>query len=264
VAGLELRPRSVTELVDAALQLLRGHYPVYVMLLAVISLPSIIFSQVMFDAMRTAAPGRVAWGPTLLVFAAGTLFGAIAQGTTAAAMSSVYLHGRLDLRWALQRAASRLGALLVAVVARYAAMFAGFVLLFVPGLFVALRTACLDCSVLLDDEDDDGFAAFGRTWRLTHDLETHILLSLLLAFAIYGAGYAVVVLIVRGLAGFVPALQGQRLATLAEGALTLFILPVMPAVRTALYYDLRVRQQGLDVEQMVHSLDASPAPSTPR
>ena len=254
-----LRPRSASEIVDAALRLMRAHYAAWVMLLALFTLPSIAFSQVMFDAMRLTAGAKLAWGPTLAVLGASVVVNAVAEGVAVTAMAEVYLGRPLDLARAIARLWSRLLPLLLATVVRWVIMIAGWIVLVVPGVFASIRTACLDCSVMLDDASDDGLSAFQRAWSLTADRESHVFLTMLLMFAIYAVGYVVVMIAVRLAVFAMPLLHGQRLNSLAQSVLLLFVLPVMPAVRTVLYYDLRVRKEGLDVELLSRALDAAPA-----
>jgi hypothetical protein len=245
--------------VDAALGILRAHYAAWVMLLALFSLPSIAFSQYMFDAMRLTGGARLAWRPTLLVLGASVVVNAVAEGVAVTAMAEVYLGRPLDLARAIGRLWSRLFPLLLATVIRWVIMIAGWALLVVPGVFASIRTACLDCSVMLDDASDDGLSAFQRAWNLTADRESHVFLTVLLMFAIYAVGYVVALIAVRLAVAVVPVLHGQRLNSLVQAVLLLFVLPVMPAVRTVLYYDLRVRKEGLDVELLARALDAAPA-----
>jgi len=257
VEGAELRPRSASEIVDAALGLLRAHYAAWVMLLALFTLPSVAYSQYMFDSMRLAQRG-IAWGPILLVLGVGSICNAIAEGVTVTAMAESYLGRPLDAARAIARLPSRLFPLLVATLFRWIVVLALSVALIVPGVYAAVRSACLDCSVMLDDARDDGLSAFGRTWRLTAGHESHVFLSILLMLAIYMVGYVVALIAVRVAALAVPALHGPRLNALAQNVLLLLVLPVMPAVRTVLYYDLRVRKEGFDVELLARALDAAP------
>jgi hypothetical protein len=68
--------------------------------------------------------------------------------------------------------------------------------------------------------------------------------------------------IIGGLAGAVFAVSDDRglkfLANLISSLVVLLIQPFQLTALTLLYFDLRIRKEGFDLEQMVRSLDAAP------
>lgn len=258
MAVADLRPRTVTEIVDAAVRLMASHYLMFVMLGALISLPALIFGQLMFDAMGGGVPGRIQWIPLLEVTGVGFLVAAMNEAISSSAMSDVYLGGPLDVANAISRTLPRLFAVVVATILRWALVALGL-LLIVPGIYIGVRTACLPATLVLDEQARGPFAGFARNWRLAEDAETRIFLSFLLLTVLYAIAYAVSWSITKGLAAAVPALHGQRIATLVQQSVNLFAAPAGPAVTTVLYYDLRVRKEGFDVEMMSRALELAPA-----
>src|SRR5215212_5581400 len=116
-----LRPRSPSELVDAAFQILRAHYPQFVMCSALAYLPWLVVQLVWYSdpaRLATIAPAvSVAFGLGIwLVFA---LMGAV----LVVCASQAYLGERVDVGDALRRTLPRLPLVMVGAVLRYLLMF---------------------------------------------------------------------------------------------------------------------------------------------
>jgi hypothetical protein len=92
----------------------------------------------------------------------------------------------------------------------------------------------------------------GRSWELTRGFRGKVFLTMLVAFLL---------LLVPGIAlGGVGFLLGESDGILAllilvlESVLQIFIYPFIYVVMTVLYYDLRVRKEGFDLELLASSL----------
>ena len=77
-----------------------------------------------------------------------------------------------------------------------------------------------------------------------------------------------IVLVVQFLVGFalafvIPGIRtNPNAATLVSYVVGIFIYPLVTVVITLLYYDLRIRKEGFDLENMAKELGfASPAPA---
>jgi len=55
-------------------------------------------------------------------------------------------------------------------------------------------------------------------------------------------------LLATALAAVVPGLGGPRMHQLFQSAFVCFVAPIGAAVITVLYYDLRIRREGFDLE----------------
>ena len=151
--------------------------------------------------------------------------------------------------------------LLAATILQGLAVVAGLVALIVPGLYVGVRTYCLQAIVVIEPERSSPFAIFGRAWRLSEKDAMPIFLAACLSIVLVIAGVVAATAIAVGLGAIVPALHEPRMRQLVQSALMCFIAPVPPAVMTVLYYDLRIRREGLDLEIGSKSLalEAPPA-----
>jgi len=247
MAGIELRPRSTSEIVDAAIQLVRGHYLAYVMIAALVNAPAIAYATMQFNVIIGGGPARINWPAAFLSFGVSTSFGLLNESVSIAAMSRPYLGEPLDIGGALATALRRIIPLILAQIVRLIAMGVGFLLFVVPGIYIGVRTYCLDAVVMLEDASSP-FTIFGRSWRLSEKDAMHIFLAALLSTVFVIVGVVAGGLLATALAAVVPGLGGPRMHQLFQSAFVCFVAPIGAAVITVLYYDLRIRREGFDLE----------------
>lgn len=248
MAGIELRPRSTSEIVDAAVQLVRGHYLVYVMIAALINAPAIAYATMQYDVILGGGPAHINWSAALLSFAVSTSFSLLNESVSIAAMSRPYLGQPLDLGDALGTALRRIIPLILAQIVRFIVMGFGFIVILVPGIYIAVRTFCLSAVVMLEPEASSPFTIFGRTWDLSEQDAMHIFLAALLSTVFVIVGVVAGGLLATVLGSVVPGLGGPRTHQLLQSAFVCFVAPIGAAVITVLYYDLRIRREGFDLE----------------
>ena len=85
---------------------------------------------------------------------------------------------------------------------------------------------------------------------------------------IAGVAYSILTLALLALfnvvAAIIPGLSTDFRSGLATAATTLvdaLIAPIFPVVLTLLYFDLRVRKEGLDLDQLAQQTSPGPAPA---
>ena len=118
-------------------------------------------------------------------------------------------------------------------------------------IYVLLRTFALTPIVLLENAGPN--VAMARTLRLTKECAAHIFFSLGLAYFLYFIISGIVS--VLGVTLLTPTTAG------IIGALVIIpIYPLLSVVSTLLYYDLRIRKEGFDLEIMSRELGGAPAP----
>jgi hypothetical protein len=271
---MEIRPRRATELVDASFQLLRRFYPQLVTVSALTMAPGVIYRIIERDAMSNpqlavAHPGAFI-GVALVVL----LSFVVCDAVLTVAVSQAYLEGAIDLGLSFSAGFQGMLAVLLASFFRVLLLTLVFIvagvviavvaLLKTPALFVLLipfvlwatayvllRTFALIPIVLLEHTGPN--VAMGRTLRLTSDCTAHVFFSLGLAFVLYFIVSAIVS--VLGLTLLTPTTAG------IIGAVVIIpIYPLMSVVSTLLYYDLRIRKEGFDLEIMSRELAGAPAP----
>lgn len=242
----ELHPRSATEIIDAAFRLLGQHYARLAAISVTVMLPLII-TRIFIPVETPLENFRLYMAVIGVTFTCSSL----AEAATVIAVSDSYLTGSVDIAGALAATLSRiLWVLVLALVRLLLVIVAAFALLF-PGLYVWLRTFAAMPALLLERLSPAD--AIGRSWRLADGSMWKVTGTLFLAFLIF----YVLFIVLAMLAGVVSALFGFRgspaLGAL-ESVLSALLYPVVSVVITLLYYDLRIRREGFDLEIMAKEL----------
>jgi hypothetical protein len=99
--------------------------------------------------------------------------------------------------------------------------------------------------VLLENENP--FAALGRSVRLSEACAAHVFFTLCLVWLLYFVTYGVAL-------GVAVSLLSKTIAEIIAGIVIVAIYPLIATVTTLLYYDLRVRKEGFDLEVMSREL----------
>jgi hypothetical protein len=241
MSDLHLRPRSVTELVDAAFTLYRRHPVQYIAVAAVAMSPAIALgillpvpTTVAEVTLTTAVSQIISWLGNALVGAVVTRAG-----------SDAYLTGSLDVAAALRDVGRRLPAVLIATLLRGLTYGIGALFFLVGAAYAAARWFAVGSVVVLEGKGP--IEAFERSTDLSEDNKMHILKALGLVWIIY------FVVIVGGSIAFAwaPDLLHQVLV----GVMAIVAYPVVALTGMVLYYDARIRNEGFDVEHMARTLD---------
>ena len=255
LAASALRPRTVTEIIDAAFSLMRERYGAYVAVTMMIEVPILLLRASVYSDVHPT-PRSIAWVPAGIELVAIIAMASIAQGICGAAMSADYLGRGFNLSRAIVRVRDRLATLVGAVLLQWLLIFAGFVLLIIPGCYVAMRLGTVICVAVVDERATGGVQAVRRAWELSRRQMKRVFLTFLFAGAILG----IFLLTLQGgtsaLGSVWPALRSPRTRELILSASDCLSYPFLLAVQTVLYYDLRVRNEGLDVEMMSTALGA--------
>jgi hypothetical protein len=162
------------------------------------------------------------------------------------------------------RVGARLGFVILALVVQWVAIMLGFVALFV-GAFVAIAwTFAMQMAVML--EGAGPLEAFSRSRQLARGSGPRIIGIIFLTGIIVGIVGGLLGGVVGGVLGLLTH-NDQRAVMVASDVMQILIVPLQPVVLTLLYYDLRIRKEGFDIEMLAAELGlpapASPAVATP-
>jgi hypothetical protein len=247
---LGLRPRSATELVDAAFQVYRRAPLQFMVALAVVYVPWLVI-RLVFDI--NIDPAAIPPLSTIMVIAVGGVaIYAVAGGVITAIARDVYLDLPVSVPEAFRVVATRLVTLIVASIITVALMgFAAFFLV-LPALYVAARFAVVRQVIVL--EDAGAGRSLSRSSALSAGLKMHILgtlaLIVLLLLAVnIGAGL------------LISIIPSRVIVNVLSTTLSVVVGPILGITETVLYYDLRIRREGFDVEYLVGRDAAPPADS---
>ena len=274
---IEIRPRRATELVDASFQLLRRYYPQLVTVSAITMSPGVLVRILTRDVMSNPQLMTANPGPLFAVGIAALLCVTVCDAVLTIAVSDGYLNGEIDLARAFGTGmrkiisvflASFFRGLLVLLAAFAVAIGVAIVaslkmpvlfVLIVPlaiwlMVYVLLRTFAIIPVVVLENVGAN--TSMGRTLALSKACAAHIFFSLGLAFFLYFI-----------FSGIISALGVTLLSPATAGIIgAVLIIPIYPlltVVSTMLYYDLRIRKEGFDLEIMSRELgsDVTPLPA---
>jgi hypothetical protein len=252
-----LRPRSTTELIDAAVQLLRHHYMELVTTSAIFLIPAFILKLFLPD-MRS---GRLPAGNQLVLFGVGlavtAVFSIVSSSAVVVIVSDSYLGREVSIGAAVQRVIGRVWSVFWTAILQFLLAVAGTVAFLIPGLFCVAWFFAATVVVVIEGKDT--FAALRRSYQLASGSVARILGILFLSI--------ILVLVIEVIAGVVLGILGvlvhasAAFTTLAGNIASLLVYPFFTVVITLLYYDLRIRKEGFDLEVMSSELGQGPAVS---
>lgn len=256
----QLRPLALGEILDVSIKLVRRNWRTLATLVLIAAVPVAIVSLLITTSTTTYDPTTdvrtrddgSAYGAGLAVhqllqlvlylLAAVACFGAIADS---------YLGRRPEWRSSLRFAARRAPMAFVMGILAFLGIVAGFIALFFPGVFLAVRWSVALPALLLERRGP--VAALGRSWRLVKGFWWKVFGTLLVAYLLVTVlSFAVGAVIGFGLGVFtsVDSLLGLILQEAVGVFVQVFTLPFIAAVIIVVYTDLRVRKEGFDLALM--------------
>ncbi|MEO8563258.1 MAG: glycerophosphoryl diester phosphodiesterase membrane domain-containing protein [bacterium] len=251
MVSIALRPRTASEIVDAAFQILRAHYAQFVMCSALAYLPWLVVQLLI--ASDPAIVTRVGIGMTFALAIGVWLVFALMSAVLIVCASQAYLGDPVDVGVAVRTAIPRLPTVLLGAIARYTCMFLGVLFFVVGAIYVGARLFAVTPVIVLEGAGIG--QAFKRSSFLSEGRKWHVLNTLGLVAIIYwviGIGVQIGALMLG-------SLMVQAIVT---AIYTILVYPVIAITEALLYYDARIKSEGLDIQLMAGALDAA-APSEP-
>jgi hypothetical protein len=165
-----------------------------------------------------------------------------------------------SLRFAARRLPAALWMTIIMVIILIPAFFA----LVVPGIWLAVAFS-MGLPALLT-EDERGFGALSRSYQLVKGHWWRVFLTLLVAYILVAVvqGIVTAVLIALATSAFDSAsFTAHALATVARIIGLAITTPVLSAVTAILYFDLRVRKEGFNLDLLADRLGDGDGPMAP-
>jgi hypothetical protein len=269
-----LRPLSVGEVLDVAIKIYRARFSVLVKSVAIVLGPVFALSAIvrlsippgedLFEATQPGATPDIEVDQ-LLAFLAGALVIAllaflasqIATGACFKSVSGAYLDEQPDWRESLRFARSRFGALLWLSVLLVVLLVPAFLACLVPGMY--LYVAWSVAAPVLLVEDVRGWSALKRSRQLVKGRFWPTVAVLLLVAVLTFVVQAIFLGILAGLVSVTGNEVAQALAdAIGQTAASALTTPLSAAVLTVLYFDLRVRKEGFDLELLARRIGGEP------
>lgn len=247
----DFRPRSSSEILDAAFEIYRRHFAVFMAINVVAAVPWAISSYFGQTALLLQQVDGLLL--SALIRFAGVLVSPFTEGAIACATSAAYLGNQVDFEQSVRAALSHPGRLFTAMIAKWILLTFGLILFIAPGLLVFKRYFAVPMTVLF--EDNKVGDAVSRSRELSNGNGTRI-------FGLLGGVFIFVLIATAILLQLVTALAHSAVAAAAATlVMTAAISPFSTIVATLLYYDIRIRREGYDIELMTQALNAtSPQP----
>jgi len=266
----QLRPLGVGEILDAGIKVYRSKFATMLKAVAVVIVPVQVLNVLIQLSLPDSATTTTGTGTTatsdgsgwagiaalLLIFVVTVVSSTLAEAACLKAVSDTYLGTDTDWRGSLRFGFQRLGSLLWLTLINGVLLLLAFAACIVPGIWLYAAWSVAVPALLI--EDARGLKALSRSFNLVRGrwwpTAGTLLLANLLATAV-GFGFAIlaVPLVFAGDGNdFVVDLANGILGAVA-GVLT---IPFVAAVIAVIYFDLRVRKEGFDLQLMARRIGA--------
>lgn len=239
----DVRPRTNAEILDAAFEIYRRHFWTFFAISFVVTLPSGTARYMLGQLSPTDRQSITIYLVTAWLIA-GTV-APFAESAFVTTTSNAYLGKTVDIVDSIRSAFVRPFRLFALVWIRALMLALGAILVIIPGLVVYKRYFAVVAAFTIEELPVG--AAMRRSRELSNGNGTRV-------FFVPGA--VLVFSLVAGsmLGAFLAALgKGTTAAILYLLAIALFS-PFGAIVMTLLYYDIRVRREGYDIELMAGAL----------
>ncbi len=276
-----LRPLSVGEVLDRSVKLYMANFGTLAKIVLVIVVPvqlislAVTISTFPGGALPGATRGSLGGSPSpaytggqVVVSVLGIITALLVTAACFKAVADAYLGERPQWRSSLGFALGRARSLLWLWVLYFVAVFIGTILLIVPGVYVFI--ACVVSTPVLLLEGHRGFKALRRSQALVRGRWWPTFGTFLVAIVLLFVVSAFVGLIIGVVFGLSFALGGRGgsfvllfvISAVGGTVAEVVTRPFLAAVVTLMYFDLRVRKEGLDLQLMAGRIGA-PAPRAP-
>ncbi|MBZ5529184.1 MAG: glycerophosphoryl diester phosphodiesterase membrane domain-containing protein [Acidobacteriia bacterium] len=282
--NLDLRPLSLGEILDRTFTLYKNNFVLFAGISMIPQLLVLAFQMIQVFFMKMpqmpvpphAPPVISQWQATgegltglLSGLWLGLLLGIVgaiiyiaalllSNGATVLAVSELYLGRTITVSESLRRVRGSVLSLFVLALLTGLACVAGFILLIVPGFYIACRLAVSVPATVI--EDLNATDAMSRSFDLTKDFAGRaFLIYLLYVVLLYSAMGLLQMPFIFGLfiARNDPNMLRFWTALMQIGgfAAGVLVTPVITIATSLFYYDLRVRKEAFDLQIMMGGAD---------
>jgi hypothetical protein len=269
----QLRPLGLGEILDAGIKIYRDKFATMLKAVAVVIVPvqvvNVLVTLSLPDTTTTTTGtsttsdggGWAGVAALLLILVVSIVSSALAEAACLKAVSDTYVGAATDWRGSLRFGFQRLGSILWLTVIRGVLVLLGFVACIVPGVWLYAAWSVAVPALLI--EGTRGFSALSRSFRIVRGrwwptAGTLLLANLLATAVAFGFGLLALPLVFAGDDNeFVLDLANGVLG----GAASVVTIPFVAAVVAVIYFDLRVRKEGFDLQLMAQRIGA-PAGAT--
>ena len=279
MADLDLRPLSLGEILDRTFSLYRSNFLLFIGITAIPQLLVLALHLAQLLVPGYAGTARVSpeqsalSGGIAAVAIVGGVLGLIAylaaylyaQGGTVFAVSELYLGRTTTIADSLRRMRGQALNLFGVTLLNGLAIFAGLILLIIPGIWLACRLiTCVPAALL---EDLGARDSLERSYRLTEGSAGRAFVIYLIYFVLAIIAASLFTFPFDFMLGISAARHPDSLrmwAALVQVGNTIaetLVTPILLIATAVFYYDLRVRKEAFDLQLMMNPGSAPSAPS---
>jgi uncharacterized membrane protein len=253
VSSIAFRPRSIPELLDAAFQILRRYYGQFLVLAGCLYLPLIVAQLILRSTLgasndQTVLAARAV--ATLGFYLLLVIWAIVAESAIVVAAADAYRAHEVSAANALRQVKRQFGPILAASLNKVIRVWLWSLLFLVPGVIAYLRYFAVPAVVVL--EGRRGPDAMARARQLSSSEKGKVFLTWLPVLLVYFALYITVFTTAAALTGSVTV------SSVASTVFSIFAYPLVGITTAVLYYDVRIRKEGYDIELMAQELGATP------
>ena len=243
------RPRSATEIIDAAFGFYRARFGDLLVVSVLLIVPPVLLAPLAPDWL------------SFLIMLAGNLMYLAGQGAIAILVAAaIERNESITAGEVFRRLGRRAGTVILVSIASALMMMIGFVFFIVPA-FIALAWTAAAVPAAATEGLPAG-AAITRSRELVRGRIGHILVTMLLVWLILAAlGFGFLIVFTLLVATLGTSAVTSPIIGMIVQLLLVPVFPLVGVVATMLYYDLRVRSDGADVAAMIDALPVTPAES---
>jgi predicted secreted protein len=248
----DLRPMTVGEIVSTAVRIYWTRFGVLLRLVAIFILPVEVVYAIVVNESSTSRTNVLS---ELLVVATGQL----ATAACLKAVSDEFLGHRSSWRTAMDFVWHRSAQVLVLAVIEVVLVGAGLLFFIVPGIYLLVALLLATPALLL--ENLQPLNALQRSRALTQGMWFRTAGCYLLASLFVFFVALIPTLLFIHVTGSGTTTSGSDLvaADIASVVTSLLTTPFMATVVVLIYYDLRVRKEGLSIDELARSVRIDPS-----
>ncbi len=230
------------QILDTAIKLYQANWKTFMGIVAVLVVP--------FGLIAALVGTTELFGTLVLVaIVEGLVIQPLIEAAMAKAAADVYLDREVEVGATYGYVVPLLGSVLWVIILVALAVFGGVFLLLVGAIFFAVRFYFAVVVVVVEGER--GTEALRRSWRLVKGSTWRVL------------GIIIVVLIISGIVSLILAVpftilteatQVLAFAILGDVLASVVVAPFTAIAFILLYFDLRIRKEGYDLEVLAHDL----------
>ena len=241
-----LRPRTASELADVAFNLYRANARLLLVVSATMTLPVLVLMVLFLPPVTATSTGAILLRTALILLSA--LWTGVVSGALAYVISERYLGRDVSAQQAVNAALQRWGRLSLGLLARWLLVSFGALLLIVGAVYAFIFSFAMIPVIMLEQRGVN--AAWTRSRELTRGMKAHVFGTLFIAYLVL----FVVFITVAFMMGTMIFGQNERALQVLQSTVQIFVSPFVVATEVLLYYDLRIRKEGFDIEHMAASM----------